>query len=70
MGLRLYTVKEYERLTNEYNKIKFKCKHCGRKIVIPAWVDKQICSWCGNYVYRNKQMEFTENIKKLIKEVK
>ena len=66
----IYTNEEYQRITNEYSKIKFKCSHCGHKVVIPAWVDKQLCRWCGNFVYRNKQMEFKENIKKLIKEEK
>ena len=63
------TDKEYQKLSDEYEKIKIKCSHCGRKLVIPVWVDKQICSWCGNYVYRNKQMEFKDNIKKLLKEM-
>lgn len=63
----MLTEKEIIKLSDEYNKLKIKCKHCGHKLVIPVWVDKQICSWCGNYVYRNKQMEFREEVKKLIK---
>lgn len=30
---------------------------------IPVWVDKQLCSWCGHYVYRNKNLEFKEKLK-------
>ena len=63
----LLTNKEFQRISDEYNKLKIRCKCCGRKLVIPVWVDKQICSWCGNYVYRNKQLEFTETVKKLMK---
>lgn len=58
--------KEIIKLTNEYSKLKIKCR-CGHKLVIPIYVDKQICSWCGNYVYRNKQLEFKENINRRLK---
>lgn len=64
----LYSDKEFQRMSNEYAKVKYKCKHCGHKVVIPAWVDKQLCSWCGYYVFSNKQLEFKENVKRLIKE--
>lgn len=55
---------EFQRISNEYAKVKFECKNCKHKVVIPVWVDKQICSWCGNYVYRNKKMELEDNLKK------
>lgn len=54
-------------MSEEYNKVKIPCKHCGHKSVIPVWVDRVVCSWCGYYVYRNKQMEFREEVKKLMK---
>lgn len=60
----IYTKKEFQRLSEEYDKVKIKCKHCGRKLVIPVWVDKSLCNWCGNYVYRNKKMELLDNLKK------
>lgn len=63
----ILTNKEYQRISDEYDKVKIKCKHCGHKTIVPMWVDKQICSWCGYYVYRDKQLEFTETIKKLMK---
>ena len=62
------TDKEYSRMTEEYDKVKFRCK-CGHKVIIPIWVDKQICRWCGMYVYRNKQIEFRNKMKVLLKEV-
>ena len=65
---KLYTDAEFQRLSNEYNKIKIQCK-CGHKVIVPMWVDKQLCSWCGHYVFRNKQMEFIETVKKLMKEI-
>lgn len=66
----IFNYREYDKLTEEYNKVKIKCKHCGHKVIIPVWVDRQVCSWCGYYVYRNKKMEFKDNIKKLMKEMK
>lgn len=44
------------------NKFKYNCK-CGRKVVMPNNVDKKICSWCGNYVFKNKRQEFKYRIK-------
>ena len=64
----ILTVKEFNRMTEEYDKVKIQCKHCYRRVIVPVWVDKIICPNCGYYVYRNKQLEFQENIKKLIKE--
>ena len=64
---RLLTIKEHTHMSNEYDKVKYLCK-CGHKVVIPKWVDKQICDWCGNYVFKTKQDEFKfrmqENIRR------
>lgn len=49
--------KEYQRATDEYEKVKYKCR-CGHRVVIPNWVDKNVCSWCGRYVFKTKQDEF------------
>ena len=57
---------EYERLSREYEKVRYKCK-CGHSVIIPAWVDKQLCSWCGNYVYKDKKDEFKNKIKEMSK---
>ena len=54
---------EWNKIAAEYEKVKIECKYCGRKAVIPVWVDKQLCSWCGHYVYRNKNLEFKEKLK-------
>lgn len=62
------TREQFQRQTEEYNKVKVKCK-CGHKLVIPVWVDKQICSWCHHYVYRNKQLEFKEKVMREMKKV-
>lgn len=56
--------KIWQKSSDERDKVKIKCNHCGRKAIIPVWVDKQLCSWCGYYIYRNKKLEFLETMKK------
>lgn len=38
------------------------CK-CGHTNNIPAKMDKVVCSWCGNYVFRDKKAEFEFRMK-------
>lgn len=59
----------YQKTMSELDKVKFRCK-CGHKVVIPAWVDRQICDWCGNYVYKNKEIEFKHKLKGAINSAK
>ena len=56
--------KIWQKSSDERDKVKIKCNHCGRKAIIPVWVDKQLCSWCGYYIYRNKKLAFLEHMKK------
>lgn len=65
---KLLTDKEYKRMTEEYDKVKIRCK-CGHRIIVPMWVKRQLCHWCNHYVYRDKRMEFKETIKTMLKEV-
>lgn len=53
---KLLTVKEYERMQEEYNKVKYMCK-CGHKNIIPYNEEKVVCTFCGNYVFKNKKDE-------------
>ena len=64
---KILTVKEFERLTDELDKVKYKCSKCGHKEIIPKWVDKQICSWCGSYVFKDKKEEFKYRLKEKMK---
>lgn len=66
---KILSIKEFERMTDEYDKVKYKCK-CGRRIVIPKWVDKQLCDWCGNYVFKSKADEFKYRVKEKMKKWK
>ena len=40
----ILTIKEFKKMTDEYEKVKYVCK-CGHRVVIPKWVDKQLCDW-------------------------
>ncbi len=62
------TNKELTLLLNDMTKSRVKCS-CGHSVLIPTRKDKTICSWCGNYVFRNKQDEFKYRFKEnLLKE--
>ena len=56
----------YKRMTEEYNKVKYKCK-CGHRVVIKHSQTKAICSWCGSYVFKDKKTEFNYRISEQIK---
>lgn len=55
---KVLTIKEYERMTDEYAKVKYQCKNCGYKVIIPYKEKKKLCSWCKHYVFKNPQDEF------------
>ena len=62
-GMTLKELKNYEHALEE---VKYQCK-CGHKVVIPKWVDKQICSWCKNYVFKDKKQEFEYRLRGKLK---
>lgn len=58
---------EINKLMEESKKYRVYCK-CGSSRIFVAGknsADKLICPNCGNYIYRNKQIEFKERMKKL-----
>lgn len=63
------TIKEYERLSDEYDKVKYQCKNCGHKMIIPYNIDKQVCSWCKNYVFKDEKDEFKYRLEEKIRRV-
>lgn len=59
--------KEYfKKLMREKQKITYDCK-CGHRVTIPAFLNRRICSWCGNWVYKNQKDKFKENLRKEFK---
>ena len=61
--------KEFKRKSEEYDKVKYICK-CGHRVVIPKWVDKQLCNWCGEYVFKSKKDEFQYRVLQQVKKNK
>lgn len=60
--------KEITKKKDYHTKNRVKCK-CGNSLTIPKLVEKKLCSWCGYWVYRDKQVEFREKMKKELKSV-
>ena len=50
---------------NTYFQAKVKCKHCGHSFPIGN-TERQICNYCGNWVYKNKKIEFKYELQKRI----
>lgn len=59
---KLLTPEEYKRMTDEYDKVKYRCR-CGHREIIGKNRDKTICSWCGRYVFKDKKTEFMYRVK-------
>lgn len=57
------------KLMNAYSEIRHYCK-CGHSVILPAFVDKKICSWCGHYVFRTPKIEFEYKLKQMIRKQK
>lgn len=48
---------ELIRYTDIITKNKKKCR-CGHSIILPPHLNKIVCNWCGNYVFKTKKDEF------------
>lgn len=53
------------RMFKEYSNNRYYCK-CGHSVAIPNSMEKIMCSWCKNYVYKDedKQKEYDLKNKK------
>lgn len=63
---KLLTIKEFERMTKEFDRVKYICK-CGHRVVITNKQEKNICDWCGHYVFKNAKDEFEYRVKERMK---
>ena len=66
MKVRTEADKKFQRQSDNIQAVQYQCK-CGHKVIIPKWVDKQICGWCGTYVFKNKKDEFEYRMKERLK---
>ena len=58
----MQTYKEIEKYHRVLTDNKTKCK-CGHSVAIPPHLNKVICSWCRNYVFRTPKDEFKHRMK-------
>lgn len=56
------TYREMEKYNDELQKHLYMCK-CGHKTMIRFDEIKALCSWCGNYVYKDKKDEFKDRMR-------
>ena len=59
----MLSFKEIEILSGERTKNRKLCKNCHHSVLIPPQLDKIICSWCKNYVFKNDKIEFEYRMK-------
>ena len=62
--------KELSRLEDNLSKVKYQCKRCGRKMVIPERMTKRPCSWCGYYIFKNDKDEFAYRMNERLRSIK
>lgn len=59
---RVLSIKEHERMTEELDKVKYRCK-CGHRVIITNNREKALCGWCNNYVFKDKREEMKYRVK-------
>lgn len=59
--------KQFKRSSEVYSQNKYPCKHCGHKQLIPKIMEKNLCDWCGFWVFKNEKDEFKYRMDEQIK---
>lgn len=54
--------KYYEKISD----VKHKCK-CSHTVIIPEFIDRQLCDYCGHWIYRNPKLEFEYKLREEMK---
>ena len=55
-----------EMISSYYRQYMYRCR-CSHTQLIPNQIDRVICNHCGNWIYRDKRVEFKDKIKSLLK---
>ena len=55
------TFKQLDKFMDKLQDYTYTCS-CGHRIVIGGGKSKEICYWCGRYVYKDKKEEFKERL--------
>lgn len=62
------TFEDIEKIASAKTDATIKCE-CGHSIVMSK-ADRTICSWCGKWVYRTKEIEFKYKLRETINKKK
>lgn len=63
------TYKDIVKIHDERIKNKVICK-CGcRSNTMPSHVDRVLCNWCNNFVYRTPELEFSYRLREKLKKI-
>lgn len=52
---------------HKMGQIRHYCPKCKHSLVIPVFMDRNLCDWCGNWVYKDKQTEFRYKLQERMK---
>ena len=58
--------KEDTRFFEERTRNRIKCK-CGHSTTMKPTTKKKLCTWCGNYIYREAKEEFKNTLLRKLK---
>lgn len=61
------SIKERFETAEAKESLKRQCKWCGRKKVIPIYVERLLCDWCGYWIYREPSIEFKYKLEEQMK---
>lgn len=61
--------KEDDKRFKDVSKCRYKCK-CGHSVIITNKLDKAICSWCGNLVFKTPKAEFEYRVNQMKQKLK
>lgn len=61
------TFKELKIFATKIGELKVQCKKCGHKEIFTKGFDRKICTYCGNYIYKDEQTEFKYKMKSVIR---
>lgn len=62
----LLSKKEWKRMSENLQSITHTC-NCGHRVTIYHPKEKEICTYCGSYVFKNKKVEFKYRMKEKLK---
>lgn len=60
--------REEDLISEVKRKMKKFCPHCGRRVHFYAFEKKgkQLCEWCGKYVFKDKKSEYDYRMNELL----